>query len=154
MRSPGPALLTGRFLDVIEHDIVPMTRAGVAAGNKVFGAAILRKADLSLVVADTNRETANPLFHGEISTLNSYYVLPAEKRPTARDCLFLSTHEPARSAFPRSPGPASTTSPTSSATRTRATLSQFRTISESSRRCSAWRTAAIGARTRSGRAER
>ena len=91
MRSPGSALLAGRFLDVIEDDIVPMTRAGVAAGNK---AAILRKADLSLVVADTNRETENPLFHGEISTLNSYYALAAETRPATRDCLFLSTHEP------------------------------------------------------------
>ena len=37
-----------RLFDVIEQDIVPRTRAGVAAGNKVFGAAILRKDDLSL----------------------------------------------------------------------------------------------------------
>ena len=39
-------------------------------------------------------ETENPLFHGEISTLNAFYKLPAAGRPATRDCLFLSTHEP------------------------------------------------------------
>ncbi len=38
-------LLATRFLDVIERDIVPLTRAGVARGDKVFGGAILRKSD-------------------------------------------------------------------------------------------------------------
>jgi tRNA(Arg) A34 adenosine deaminase TadA len=89
-----PGALADRFLQVIEAEVVPLTRAGVAAGNKLFGAAILRKDDLSLVVADINRETENPLFHGEIATLNSYYRLPAETRPPTSDCLFLSTHEP------------------------------------------------------------
>ena len=86
--------LAARFLDVIEQDVVPLTRAGVAHGDKVFGAAILRKSDLSLVVAGTNRETENPLFHGEVATLNAFYELPAEGRPPTADCLFLSTHEP------------------------------------------------------------
>ncbi len=89
-----PTTLADRFLSVIEDDVVPKTRAGVAAGNKLFGAAILRKSDLSLVVAATNTETENPLFHGEIATLNAFYRLPAASRPAARDCLFLSTHEP------------------------------------------------------------
>lgn len=84
----------GRLLDVIEHDVIPLTRAGVAAGNKLFGAAILRKSDLSLVVADTNGEIENPLHHGEISTLNSYYTLSGDARPATRDCIFVSTHEP------------------------------------------------------------
>ena len=39
---PEPAALAERFLQVIEEDIVPKTRAGVAAGNKLFGAAILK----------------------------------------------------------------------------------------------------------------
>ena len=91
---PEPHVLAARFLDVIEADIVPKTRIGVAAGNKLFGAAILKKSDLSLVIAATNAETENPLFHGEISTLNAFYKLPAAERPTTRDCLFLSTHEP------------------------------------------------------------
>lgn len=93
MDAHGARVLADRFLGVIEGDIVPKTRAGVAAGNKVFGAAILRKGDLSLVVAATNAETENPLFHGEIAALNAYYRLPAG-RPATRDCLFLSTHEP------------------------------------------------------------
>ena len=86
--------LATRFLDAIEHDIVPLTRAGVARGDKVFGGAILRKADLSLVVAATNRETENPLFHGEISTLNTFFALSGSARPAPDACLFLSTHEP------------------------------------------------------------
>ena len=86
--------LAVRFLDVIEHDVVPLTRAGVTRGDKVFGAAILLESDLSLVVAATNRETENPLFHGEVATLNAFYELPAAMRPATGDCLFLSTHEP------------------------------------------------------------
>ncbi len=83
-----------RLLDVIEGDIVPLTRAGVASGNKLFGAAILRKSDLSLVIAATNAETENPLNHGEISTLNAFYKLPSGERPDTKDCVFISTHEP------------------------------------------------------------
>ena len=45
-------------------------------------------------MAATNAETENPLFHGEIATLNAFYCLPAASRPATRDCLFLSTHEP------------------------------------------------------------
>ena len=87
-------LLATRFLDVIEHDVVPLTRAGVARGDKVFGGAILRKSDLSLVIAGTNRETENPLWHGEVATLNAFFALPAAERPAPAACLFLSTHEP------------------------------------------------------------
>jgi len=94
MPLPEPAVLADRFLAVIEADIVPKTRVGVAAGNKLFGAAILKKADLSVVVAGTNAETENPLFHGEISTLNAFYKLPMERRPATSACYFLSTHEP------------------------------------------------------------
>jgi tRNA(Arg) A34 adenosine deaminase TadA len=84
--------LVPRLLDVIESDIVPLTAQGVSAGNKVFGAALLRKSDLSLVLAGTNAETRNPLFHGEINTLNQFYEIA--DRPATRDLLFLSTHEP------------------------------------------------------------
>lgn len=81
-----------RLLDVIDRDILPLTEGGVAAGNKVFGAALLRKSDLSLVVAGTNDETDNPLLHGEVNTLNQYYELA--DRPPTRDLVFLTTHEP------------------------------------------------------------
>jgi len=86
--------LVERLLDVIEHDVVPLTRAGVAAGNKIFGAAILRKSDHALVLAETNNETANPLWHGEIHAIKAFFELPADQRPAPADCLFLATHEP------------------------------------------------------------
>lgn len=86
--------LIDRLLDVVEAEILPKTRAGVAAGNKIFGAAILRKSDLSLVVAESNNETENPLWHGEIHALKAFYELPRAARPATRDCLFLATHEP------------------------------------------------------------
>jgi tRNA(Arg) A34 adenosine deaminase TadA len=81
-----------RLLDVIAGDILPLTARGVAAGNKVFGAALLRKDDLSLVIAGTNDETDNPLLHGEINTLNQFYELP--DRPATSELVFLTTHEP------------------------------------------------------------
>ena len=86
--------LTHRLLDVIEFDIAARTREGVAGGNKLFGAAILRKSDLSLVIAETNNETENPLWHGEIHAIKRFYELPADQRPATADCLFLATHEP------------------------------------------------------------
>ena len=93
MQKAAQTDLCKRLLDVIEHDILPKTRAGVAEGNKAFGAAILRKSDLSLVIADANRETRNPLFHGEITTLNAFYALPAADRPKTSACFFLTVHE-------------------------------------------------------------
>ncbi len=89
MPQPIPA---SRLLDVIEQDILPLTEKGVATGNKVFGAAILRKSDLSLVLAETNNELENPLWHGEVHTLKRFYELG--ERPNTRDLVFLSTHEP------------------------------------------------------------
>ena len=86
--------LVDRMLETVERDIVPLTQRGVTAGNKVFGAAILRESDLSLVIAGTNNETANPLWHGEVHTLKLLYELPRSARPAPADCLFLSTHEP------------------------------------------------------------
>ena len=81
-----------RLLSVIEDDILPLTERGVSLGNKVFGAAILRKSDLSLVVAETNNELDNPLWHGEVHTLKRFYELG--DTPATKDLIFLSTHEP------------------------------------------------------------
>ena len=64
----------------------------MALGNKVFGAAILRKSDLSLVIAETNNELENPLWHGEVHTLKRFYELG--EKPDTKDLIFLSTHEP------------------------------------------------------------
>jgi tRNA(Arg) A34 adenosine deaminase TadA len=83
-----------RLLDVIEFDIAAKTHQGVAGGNKLFGAAILRKSDLSLVTAETNNETENPLWHGEMHAIKRFYELPPDERPAPGDCIFLATHEP------------------------------------------------------------
>ena len=89
-----PGGLAARLLEVVHDDIVPATREGVKGGNKVFGAAILRKDDLSVVVAATNNEVKSPLFHGEVVAINTFFELPASTRPRAEDCIFLATHEP------------------------------------------------------------
>lgn len=89
-----PESLIPRLLDVIEQDIVPKTRAGVAAGNELFGAAILHKSDLRLVLAETSNETENPLWHGELLAVTRFYELDRTIRPHARDCVFVSSHEP------------------------------------------------------------
>ncbi len=86
--------LIDRLLDVIEQDIVPRTAEGVARGNKLFGAAILRKEDLTLVLAETNNEIENPLWHGEMHCLKRFYEMPKAERVDTKDAIFLSTHEP------------------------------------------------------------
>jgi tRNA(Arg) A34 adenosine deaminase TadA len=86
--------LIDRLLDVIEHDIVPKTAEGVAHGNKLFGAAILRKSDRSLVIAETNNEMENPLWHGEVHCLKRFYEMPRAERVDTTDAIFLATHEP------------------------------------------------------------
>ena len=84
--------LLKRALKVIEEEIVPETVKSVAKGNKVFGGAILNKSDYSTITIGVNRETENPLFHGEISTLNKFFA--ENKNRSTEDLIFLSTHEP------------------------------------------------------------
>ncbi|MCU0831435.1 MAG: nucleoside deaminase [Rhizobiaceae bacterium] len=86
--------IADRALDVIENDVLPLTRLGVVMGNKVFGAALLRKSDLTLVLAETNNEMESPLHHGEMHLLKRYHELPAARRPSPKDMWFISTHEP------------------------------------------------------------
>ncbi len=89
-----PETLATRLLEVIESDILPLTKAGVTAGNKIFGAALLHKDSLETVVAETNNETENPLWHGEMHALKRFYEIPDAQRPATEDLIFLSTHEP------------------------------------------------------------
>lgn len=86
--------LLSRLLETIENDILPLTERGVAKGNKIFGAALLHKHDLSTLLAETNNELENPLWHGEMHTLKRYYEMPADQRPPPAELIFLSTHEP------------------------------------------------------------
>lgn len=86
--------LLDALLGTMERGIIPATEAGVAAGNKIFGAALMRKSDLSTVLVETNNETENPLWHGEVHTLKRFYEIEGTERPDSRDLIFLSTHEP------------------------------------------------------------
>ncbi len=96
-RAGCDAELIDRLIEVIERDIVPLTREGVRQGNKIFGAAMLRKSDLSTILAATNRETENPLWHGEVNAIKTYYEMvnaDESKRVDPKDVIFLATHEP------------------------------------------------------------
>ena len=46
------------------------------------------------MLAETNNEIENPLWHGEVHALKRFYELPASARPDTRDCVFIATHEP------------------------------------------------------------
>ena len=83
-----------KILNIFSKEILPLTEQGVAKGSKIFGAAIIKKEDLSLVAAETNNEIENPLWHGEMHTLKKFYELDANTRPKEKDCMFLSSHEP------------------------------------------------------------
>ena len=83
-----------KFLDIFNKEILPLTENGVNKGNKIFGAAILKKEDLSLVIAGSNNETENPIWHGETYTLKKFYEINKNSRPSEKDCIFLSSHEP------------------------------------------------------------
>ncbi len=83
-----------RILSTLETEVVPKTMQGVQAGNKLFGASILNKSDLSTVLAATNAETGNPLMHGEVTAIFAYYDLPKVGRPAPKDTIFIATHEP------------------------------------------------------------
>ena len=87
--------IVDRLLTVIENDILPKTQIGVAQGNKIFGAAILRKSDLSVIIAETNNEVENPLWHGEMHAIKKLYeTINRSQLPDPKDCIFLATHEP------------------------------------------------------------
>ncbi len=87
-------ILLDKFLNVFNNNILPLTLKGVDSGNKIFGAAIIKKDDYSLVVAGSNNETENPLWHGETHTLKKFYEINKETRPEEKNCIFLCSHEP------------------------------------------------------------
>ena len=87
-------ILLDKFLDVFKDNILPLTIKGVEAGNKIFGAAIINKEDYSMIIAGSNNEIENPIWHGEIYTLKKFYELDNKTRPKEKNCIFLSSHEP------------------------------------------------------------
>ena len=80
------------ILDRILINLLPVTKIEIKKGNKIFGAIILRKEDYSIIAIGTNNETINPLYHGEISSINNFFRNKVSINPS--DCLFISSHEP------------------------------------------------------------
>lgn len=91
MKSMTPELYY-RLCDVIENNILPLTSQMTLLGNKIFGAAVLLKKDLSLVLASTNHEAFSPLWHGEVYCIKQFFE--KQGHPDPKDCIFLATHEP------------------------------------------------------------
>ena len=87
-------ILLNKFSEIFKNNILPLTIKGVDTGNKIFGAAIIKKDDYSLVISGSNNETENPMWHGEIYTLKKFYELDSSMRPKEKNCIFLSSHEP------------------------------------------------------------
>ena len=81
-----------RILDLILNEIIPLTKKNVEKGNKVFGAAIISKVELSTICIGLNNEIINPLLHGEITTINNFFE--NNKKIDPKECIFISTHEP------------------------------------------------------------
>ena len=79
------------LLDIFIDILIPQTKIAVQKGNKIFGAFIIKKSDLSLVITGTNNEINNPLYHGEISALFNFFK---SKKLNPKDYYFISSHEP------------------------------------------------------------
>ena len=86
------AKLINAILTCMEKDIIPQTEEGVKHGNKVFGAAVFKKSDLSVVMYGTNHESYCPLYHGEVWTIMKLYDQAA--RPGPKELFFFATHQP------------------------------------------------------------
>ena len=84
-----------KILTTIENEILPKTKKGIQKGNKVFGAALLNQ-NFDCILAETNDELNNPLFHGEIVLINSWAkkTNACDRGQQAREAIFVSTHEP------------------------------------------------------------
>ena len=80
-----------KILDIFTDKLIPLTNTSINNGNKIFGAFIVNKSDLSLICIGTNEETKNPLFHGEISTLFKLYET---QYYNTKDYYFISSHQP------------------------------------------------------------
>jgi len=79
------------LLDIFIDTLIPETEIAVQEGNKIFGAFIIKKSDLSIVITGTNNEITNPLYHGEISTLFNFFKI---KNLNPKDYYFITSHEP------------------------------------------------------------
>ncbi|MCE5201218.1 MAG: deaminase [Synergistaceae bacterium] len=80
------------IIKAIQNDLLPLTRKSVAAGNHVFGGLVIDARTLETVVAGTNNRQSNPIYHGEIDTIQRFFAL--KDRPAPEDCIFVASHDP------------------------------------------------------------
>lgn len=92
--KPSPTALLQAILTTTEQRIIPLTSEGVRSGCKLFGAAILRRSDLTAHTVATNNERVSPLLHGEINCIQEFFTSSETPRPAPKDCIFFATHEP------------------------------------------------------------
>ena len=88
------------LLDLTPEDIAESQKSAaldLAATKRA--AAILRKGDLYVVIAETNNETENPLWHGEVHALKRFYELPRDARPATKDCIHYSAPSSRRARY-------------------------------------------------------
>lgn len=81
-----------RILQAIKNDLIPVTKSGVDAGNHVFGGVILDTKTLKTVVAGSNNRQHNPIYHGEIDTIQRFFSI--KEHPAPEDCIFVASHDP------------------------------------------------------------
>ena len=82
-------IFLNNIINIFQNEIIPRTTKAVLLGNKIFGAAIIRKNNHKIIVVGTNNEVKNPLFHGEIDTIIKFFNISYKKRPSVKDCLFI-----------------------------------------------------------------
>ena len=78
-------------LDYFLNNLIPESKLAVNKGNKIFGAFIIRKTDMSLTSIGTNNEIENPIFHGEISAILNFFN---KNHKNLKDYYFISSHQP------------------------------------------------------------
>ncbi|PPR47131.1 MAG: tRNA-specific adenosine deaminase [Alphaproteobacteria bacterium MarineAlpha5_Bin9] len=81
-----------QLLNLFLVKLIPQSKKSIKKGNKIFSGAIINKKN-QIITLGTNNETLNPLFHGEIVTLNQYFKNKYNYRNT-KDYIFISSHEP------------------------------------------------------------
>ncbi|MDR1515029.1 MAG: nucleoside deaminase [Synergistaceae bacterium] len=80
------------LLEVIRDEILPLTESETARGNVSCGSAILRADTLTSVMVGADNRSTNPIFHGNIDSINRFFKLPVH--PPAEELIFLATHAP------------------------------------------------------------
>eukprot|EP01084_Bolivina_argentea_P296565 510779_1 len=114
--NKNDTVLIIKLFETIQNEIFPLTQKQVRKGDRVFGGGVFLNSledNYPLIMIGTNRAfTKNPLFHGEISTINNYHNSWNQDatlhnyldfsfnkeyegdEPAVEDTIFLATHEP------------------------------------------------------------